>query len=238
MAYTRSQFIEKVGPLAQKDAKSSKVLASLTIAQAILESNDGNSGLTVQGHALFGIKASSSWRGKIWTGKTIEYYDGNRTSITAGFRAYESWEESIADHSALLTGISRYSDVVGEGNYTKACKAIQAAGYATDPQYANKLIKLIEDNNLTRFDKEIVVDDTILSGAVSKIILSGINLNYNNWKRIDLIKLSNVPSLLTKFGGIDQLVALGIIGQKDLWIKEQYNSAHVRALIIKYAAQL
>lgn len=119
-----------------------------------------------------------------------------------------------------------------------AYKAIQAAGYATDPQYANKLIKLIEDNNLTRFDKEIVVDDTLLSGAVSKIILSGINLNYNNWKRIDLIKLSNVPSLLTKLGGIEQLVALGIIGQKDLWIKKQYNSAHVRALIIKYAAQL
>lgn len=240
MAYTRSQFIEKVGPLAQNDAKTSKVLASLTIAQAILESNNGNSTLTVQGNALFGIKATTSWRGKVWTGKTIEYYDGNRTSITAGFRAYDSWKESITDHSALLTGLNRYKAVIGEKDYIKACKAIHSAGYATDPQYSTKLIKLIEDNNLTRFDKEIAVikDDTELLDAVKKIILSGINLNINAWKCTDLINLNNVPSLLSKLGGLDKLVNDKVITDKQLWLTKQYQANHVRSLLIKYASKL
>lgn len=237
MAYTRSQFIEKVGPLAQNDAKTSKVLASLTIAQAILESNNGNSTLTVEGNALFGIKATTSWRGKVWTGKTIEYYDGNRTSIIAGFRAYDSWEESIADHSALLTRLDRYKAVIGEKDYVKACKAISSAGYATDPQYLTKLIKLIEDNNLTRFDKEIVVikDDLELFNAVRKIILNGINLNINAWKRTDLMNLNNVPALLTKLGGLDKLVVDKVITDKQLWLTKRYNANHVRSLLIKYA---
>lgn len=237
MAYTRSQFIEKVGPLAQNDAKASKILASLTIAQAILESDDGNSTLTVQGNALFGIKATTSWRGKVWTGKTIEYYNGNRTSIIAGFRAYDSWEESIADHSALLTRLDRYKAVIGEKDYVKACKAIFSAGYATDPQYLTKLIKLIEDNNLTRFDKEIVVikDDLELFNAVRKIILNGINLNINAWKRTDLMNLNNVPALLTKLGGLDKLVVDKVITDKQLWLTKRYNANHVRSLLIKYA---
>lgn len=240
MAYTRQQFISKVGPMAQKDAKSSKVLASLTIAQAILESNNGNSTLTREANALFGIKATN-WRGKVWTGKTVEYYNPkNPTTIMAGFRAYSSWEDSIADHSKLLTSASRYKAVVGEIDYQKACKAIHSAGYATDPQYANKLIKLIEDNNLTRFDKEIVAikDDPELASAVSKIIRSGININFNSWKRIDLINLNNVPSLLTKLGGLDKLVDDKVIGDKQLWITKQYNANHVRSLLIKYASKL
>lgn len=240
MSYTRAQFIAKVGPMAQADSKKSKILASLTVAQAILESGNGNSGLTTQGNALFGIKATN-WRGKVWTGKTVEYYNPkNPTTITAGFRAYSSWEDSIADHSKLLTSASRYKAVVGETDYAKACKAIHSAGYATDPQYAAKLIKLIEDNNLAKFDKEIVVikDDPELSSAVSKIILGGININFNQWKRVDLIKLNNVPSLLNKLGGLDKLVSVGIIVQKDIWLTKQYNANHVRSLLIKYAATL
>lgn len=239
MVYTRAQFIEKVGPLAQQDAKISKILASLTIAQAILESNDGNSSLTREGNALFGIKAIN-WRGKVWTGSTIEYYDGSRTSITAGFRAYDNWQDSISDHSTLLMGLSRYKAVVGETDYKKACQAIQAAGYATDPQYANKLIKLIEDNDLTKFDKKIVEvkDDSELFDAVRKIILNGINLNINAWKRIDLINLNNVPSLLNKIGGLDKLVGDKVISDRTLWLTNQYNANHVRSLLIKYASTI
>lgn len=237
MAYTRQQFIGKVGSLAQCDAKASNILASLTIAQAILESNNGNSTLTREANALFGIKATN-WRGKIWTGKTIEYYNPNSpVAITAGFRAYNSWEDSIADHSKLLTGASRYKSVVGETDYKKACEAIHKAGYATDPQYATKLIKLIEDNKLTVFDKEIVVikEDAELYSAVSRIIHSGINVNFNSWKRIDLVNLNNVPALLNKLGGLDKLVADKVISDKQLWGTKQYNVNHVRSLLIKYA---
>lgn len=237
MAYTRQQFIEKVGPLAKKDAKTSKVLASLTIAQAILESNNGNSTLTVQGNALFGIKATN-WRGKVWTGKTIEYYNpSSPVTITAGFRAYDSWEDSITDHSKLLTGASRYKAVVGETDYKKACKAIHAAGYATDPLYSTKLIGIIEVNGLYKYDT-VVVEDKELSEAVSNIIKSGIKIEFNSWKRRDLINLANVPGLLIKLGGINKLTQDGIISQRVLWDKGSYTVNNVRSLLIKYAASL
>ncbi|MBE6012068.1 MAG: hypothetical protein E7234_05875 [Lachnospiraceae bacterium] len=140
--------------MASKDMIKSGILASLTIAQAILESSWGKSGLTVKGNALFGIKAGSNWKGKVYSGKTQECYNGiSFTEITALFRAYNSWEESVSDHSELLTGLARYKNVVGERDYKKACKAIQAAGYATDPNYTNKLISLIETYNLTSYDK-------------------------------------------------------------------------------------
>lgn len=157
MALTAEQrsFIETVGFMATADMKTSRILASLTIAQAILESNWGNSGLTVKANALFGIKAGSSWRGKVYSAQTQECYDGAKfTTITALFRAYGSWNESVADHSALLTGLSIYKAVIGEMDYKKACQSIYAAGYATDPSYPSKLINIIELYDLAQYDKE------------------------------------------------------------------------------------
>lgn len=243
MSYTRTQFIQKIAPMAQADAKTSKVLASLTIAQAILESNNGNSLLTQQGNALFGIKATSSWRGKVWTGKTIEYYDGKTaTTIVDGFRAYANWEESIKDHSKLLTQASRYKAVVGEKDYKKACQAIHKAGYATDPSYAEKLIALIEKHNLVQYDitYKVIKEDPELAAAVSKLIKSGIQLQYNDWKRVDLIKLSNVPALLYKLGGLQKiegkLKEKGMGLDLEVWQEKRYTADNVRSLIIKYAA--
>ena len=138
--------------MAQEDAEKSKILASLTIAQAIIESAWGNSGLTKGANALFGIKAGSSWKGPRVSCKTFEYYDGKRADITDAFRAYSSWDESVADHSRFLCGLSRYKAVVGETDYTKACRAIKAAGYATAPNYAQALIDLIEQYELWRWD--------------------------------------------------------------------------------------
>lgn len=153
MTNEQKTFIERVGKLAAADMQKSGVLASLTIAQAILESGWGKSGLTVKANALFGIKAGSSWKGRVYSAKTQECYDGaTYTTITALFRAYDSWAESVADHSALLTGAARYKTVIGERDYKTACRAIKAAGYATDPQYADKLIQLIESYKLTAYD--------------------------------------------------------------------------------------
>lgn len=155
MAITKEQknFIERVGALASADMKKSGVPASLTIAQAILESGWGKSGLTVKANALFGIKAGKSWKGRIYSAKTKECYDGAEfTTITAAFRAYGSWEESVADHSALLTGAARYRTVIGAQDYKAACRAIQSAGYATDPKYADKLIRMIELYGLNAYD--------------------------------------------------------------------------------------
>lgn len=153
MTQEQKAFIERVGNLAAADMQKSGVLASLTIAQAILESEWGKSGLTVKANALFGIKAGTNWKGRVYSTKTQECYDGvNFTTVTALFRAYNSWEESVENHSALLTGAARYKAVVGERDYKTACRAIKAAGYATNPNYADKLIQLIESYSLTAYD--------------------------------------------------------------------------------------
>lgn len=247
MAYTRAQFIERVAPLAAADSKKSNILASLTIAQAILESNNGNSRLATEGKALFGIKAAGNWRGKVWTGYTLEYYDANSTVIVAGFRAYDSWEESIIDHSEFLNSKVRYAKVIGEKDYKKACKYIYEAGYATDPNYAQKLISLIEDNDLTKYD---IVDltntvDEPLFKAVSQIIKSGISLEFNKWKRKDLMNLGDVPTLMCRLVGVtsyeeavEVLVQRQVISQREIWDQKTYKREHVRSLLIKMAAKL
>ena len=160
MTTAQKNFIQKVGALASADMKKSGVLASLTIAQAILESGWGTSELATGGNALFGIKATKTWKGKVYCKDTKECYDGvNMVTVSnATFRAYDSWEESITDHSAFLKANKRYKAVIGETDYKKACEAIKAAGYATDPEYAEKLIKLIEGNDLVEFDGEAAED--------------------------------------------------------------------------------
>lgn len=247
MAYTRAQFIAKVAPLAQRDSKRSNILASLSIAQAILESNNGNSRLATEGKSLFGIKATSTWRGKVWTGYTLEYYDANSTVIVAGFRAYDSWEQSIIDHSNFLRQNARYAKVVGERDYKKACQYIYEAGYATDPNYTQKLISLIETNHLTQYDRidpASTVDEDLFN-AVSKIIKSGISLEFNKWKRKDLMILKDVPALLCRLTGemhyekaVEMLVQRHVILQRNIWDKKTYNQQHVRSLLIKFAASI
>jgi len=148
MTATQRGFIDRIGKAAQA---GNGILPSLTIAQAILESGWGKSELAQKANALFGIKAGTNWKGPRYEKKTAEQIDGKQVEITAAFRAYGSWEESIADHGAHLRG-SRYKAVQGERDYKKACRAVHAAGYATAPDYADKLIRLVEQYGLTAWD--------------------------------------------------------------------------------------
>lgn len=143
-------FINEIAPHAQRHAKESGILASLIIAQAIHESNWGKSGLATQGRNLFGIKGT--YNGASVTMRTWEVFNGRSTYINAAFRKYPSWYESIADLISLYKRLDRYAKVPGEKDYRKACRAVASGGYATDPNYANKLIATIEGHNLTRFD--------------------------------------------------------------------------------------
>lgn len=147
----KSEFIKVTAKYAQADYEKSRVLPSVTIAQAILESAWGESGLTKNGNALFGIKAGRSWKGKTLNCKTFEYYDGNRSELVDCFRAYDDWEHSVRDHGEFLQA-SRYKAVVGQRNCKEACRALEQAGYATAPAYAETLIKLIEQYKLQQYD--------------------------------------------------------------------------------------
>lgn len=149
---TNREFITKVASLAQADWSKHKVLPSVTIAQAILESGWGKSQLTVKGNALFGIKADSKWKGKRLNCKTWEVCDGNRVDIVDAFRAYDSWADSVENHGAFLAGLSRYQNLIGLTDYKAVCRLLQQDGYATAPNYADALIGLIEQYNLTQYD--------------------------------------------------------------------------------------
>lgn len=151
-----SRFIEYIGTLARADMKKTGVLASITVAQAILESNYGKSTLAVYAHNLFGMKASS---GKpSYRVRTAEYINGRKIYVYASFRKYSTWAESVADHSNhLLTSRKgsglRYKGLKGEKNYKKAAQIIKNGGYATAPTYVSALCSVIRRYNLTRFDK-------------------------------------------------------------------------------------
>ena len=167
-------FIEKIGPLAQKDMLESGILASVTIAQACLESGYGTTDLAEKANNIFGMKAmlsgnnwESVWDGKSTYGKYTKEQDdyGNERTVWAEFRKYPDISTNIKDHSCYLTGAmngdkKRYEGLIGEKDYRKAIQIVKDGVYATDINYVDKICKLIEDWELTDYD-EIKEENTM-----------------------------------------------------------------------------
>ena len=143
-------FINRIVDDAIVSQRENRILASVTIAQAILESSNGTSGLAIVGNNLFGIKGA--FNGQSVYFPTMEQYSGEWFSVTAAFRKYDSWGESLRDHAALLSQNPRYASVVGQGDYALATMGLQESGYATDPDYATKLNQIIATYGLDKFD--------------------------------------------------------------------------------------
>ncbi len=150
MAYNAQQFFDKIKPMVIADMQQTGILASLTAAQAFIESSKGNSGLTVKANNLFGIKGE--YNGQYIYMMTTEYINGVPQKVNAKFRKYPSWQESITDHSGLFLRSSRYANLRGCKAYKLACVYVQQDGYATSPTYANTLIKTIETYQLYTWD--------------------------------------------------------------------------------------
>lgn len=148
----KKQFIDLVKDGALKGQKDYGILPSLIIAQAILESAWGSSGLSKRANNLFGIKAGASWSGKRITMDTAEWYGDKKQIVKAEFRAYDSFKESIEDHNKLLS-YTRYKPLGQCKDYKAACYKVYECGYATDPEYPEKLISLIEENRLYELDE-------------------------------------------------------------------------------------
>lgn len=147
----KKEFINLIIDGALRGMTDYGILPSLTIAQAILESSWGNSKLAQRANNLFGIKAFSDWSGSRITLSTTECVNGEMKIVDADFRSYASYNDSIVDHSKLLSN-ARYKPVTQCSDYKTACKKILECGYATDPEYAEKLICIIEENKLYEFD--------------------------------------------------------------------------------------
>jgi hypothetical protein len=140
------QYIERWAATAVREMYRSGVPASITLAQGILESRSGLSALAAEGNNHFGIKCHKDWKGK-----TMRIDDDRRNEC---FRVYDSAEESFRDHSDFLRYWDRYKFLFDfdTKDYESWAYGLKKAGYATDPAYPQKLIQIIEENDLSRFD--------------------------------------------------------------------------------------
>ena len=140
-------YIKKYAPAATKNMRFYKIPASITLAQGILESGHGQSTLAKKANNHFGIKCHKGWKGK-----SILHDDDAKDEC---FRSYKNPLRSYKDHSLFLVERDRYSSLfkLNRKDYKSWAIGLKAAGYATDPKYADKLISLIERFKLNRFDE-------------------------------------------------------------------------------------
>lgn len=155
----QQQYIREYAALARSEMARTGVPASITLAQGLLESNAGRSALASKSNNHFGIKCHNDWKGK----KTYADDDAKHEC----FRVYRNAEASFKDHSDFLRFQDRYKGLfeLDPTDYRGWAKGLKKAGYATDPRYAEKLIKIIEDYDLSAYDRtdegvEIAVPET------------------------------------------------------------------------------
>ena len=141
-------FVDRMGASAQAASAASGVPAPLILAQAALESGWGKREIRAddgtQSFNLFGIKADRSWKGPVVETTTTEYVDGEPQRVRAKFRAYASYDEAFTDYAKFITRNPRYANVLAADTPAEAAHGLQKAGYATDPQYGQKLVRIMQ----------------------------------------------------------------------------------------------
>ena len=155
-------FVRRLHPYAEQAARELGVEPRVLLAQAALETGWGRS-LIKTGNGgnsfnLFNIKADKAWRGKQARVPTLEFEQGIAKKVNAGFRSYASFQESFQDYVAFIKSNPRYGDALKQaGNEKRYLHELQRAGYATDPNYADKVMSIYHGNAMTGFEPETVV---------------------------------------------------------------------------------
>ena len=177
---TKNEFLETVAKLVveENNRRGKPLFSSVVIAQAICESSWGQSQIMMKANAIFGIKATSNWKGKVYNAKTQECYDGSTyTNITACFRAYNSLSESISDYFDLITKSERYRKACVSNSPLECITAIKNGGYATSPTYINTIMSIIKSNNLTKYDNMKIENKIQSDYIVGKTYTTKVDLN-------------------------------------------------------------
>ena len=153
-----ANFLKSLLPAAKKALENTPLQPAMLLAQAALETGwgkkvinkaDGNSS-----HNLFGIKADSRWQGEKANVQTLEYKDGVAKKQNALFRAYDSVEDSIKDYVKFISSSERYAKALDNADDPKKYfQSLQDAGYATDPNYANKIMKIMDSGTFAGANK-------------------------------------------------------------------------------------
>ncbi|HEY6159655.1 MAG TPA: glucosaminidase domain-containing protein [Bacteroidia bacterium] len=150
---TREEYVEKYKDDAIKEMLWHRIPASITLAQGMLESGNGNSALAMYANNHFGIKCHENWNGMTYT------WDDNEKNEC--FRKYNTVLESYEDHSQFLMSRDRYSFLFNlkTTDYRGWAHGLSEAGYATDPEYAQKLIQIIEAYKLYKYDRMVLMPE-------------------------------------------------------------------------------
>lgn len=179
----KQAFFDKYADAITIACEGTSIFPSVKIAQAAIESGWGQH---IVGNNMFGIKAAGEhspyWHGDYVTAGTTEYQNGGYVPQNSRFRKYASISDSIRDHTYFLQQNKRYAPVFSASTPEEQANALKAAGYATDPQYASKLISTINANNLKKYDKKKNIMKWIeISAAVLLVVIAGY-LIYKNSK--------------------------------------------------------
>jgi len=191
--YTAESFLQKIKEPVIDDMRRTGILASLTAAQALLESDRGNSRLTRDGNNLFGMKTGTGWQGKTVTMMTKEWKSAQYVDVAASFRAYDSWADSIADHSSLFLRYDRYANLRGCTDYRAACRYVREDGYATSPTYTDSLIRVIDQYKLYEWDREVL---DAQEGSLSRYAVDRALLREKGEQSIEVVLLQCVLAAL------------------------------------------
>jgi flagellum-specific peptidoglycan hydrolase FlgJ len=186
---TTTQYISVYKDIAMQEMRIYNIPASITLAQAILESGSGKGTLAVKANNHFGIKCHD------WKGKKVYHDDDRRQEC---FRKYKNSNNSFRDHSEFLANRKRYASLfkLKKYDYKSWAKGLRLAGYATDKKYPQKLIGLIERYELYQYDKEVLekkykevkivaITHTVVKGDT----LYSLSRKYNT--TVDVIKSNN-----------------------------------------------
>jgi len=151
-----NEFIEQIADCVEKYAYVYGIeVHSPIIAQAILESGWGKSSLASKYHNYFGLKCGGAWKGKSVNMATKEEYKvGTLTNIRDNFRVYDSMEDGVKGYFDFIN-TRRYANLKGVRSPEEYVRRIKADGYATSSTYVDSLMRIIRDNNLTRFDTDV-----------------------------------------------------------------------------------
>lgn len=162
------EFVDKLWPQAQKAAQQLGVDAKVLLAQSALETGWGQHVMQNKAgqssHNLFGIKASPGWEGKTVSVQTVEFEQGVAVKRQANFRAYDSYEESFNDYVQFLKQNPRYQEALSKVDSNEGfIKGLQKAGYATDPEYAKKIISILGREQLSSLTADNAVKTSDLA---------------------------------------------------------------------------
>lgn len=157
-------FLDTIGPMCTKDMRDNHILASISVAQAIWESGWGTSTLAKQANNLFGIRAYNTWNGKVFDRNECVLYNGwaeiyaakgedyVKANTLSFWRGYDSWQESVNDHSALFNNASIYAPIRGNYDYKSVARLLVECGYCGVDEYADCLITVIEQYDLEKYN--------------------------------------------------------------------------------------